>query len=259
MQRLVPLHAGLHHADHQAADDVDQHDDDAGDGVALDELARAVHRAVERRFLLDLLAPALGFFLVDEAHVEVGVDAHLLAGHAVQREARRHLGHALRAARHHHVLHDDEDQEHDEPDHVVAGDHVAADGADDVSGVGVGQDQACRRDVQRQAKQRGDEQQRRERRELDRPRHVERQQQQQQREAEVGEDQEVQQPGRDRGEQDGQDAQHGADQQQVGMAAQGSSEIVHWLVSRAVEARARRAACSHTRIRATSAYQRSGT
>ena len=48
-------HAAHHDADHQAADDVDQRDDDAGDGVALDELHGAVHGAVE----LDLARPGL--------------------------------------------------------------------------------------------------------------------------------------------------------------------------------------------------------
>ena len=40
-------HAGLDHADEQPADDIDQRDDDAGDGVAADELAGTVHRPEE--------------------------------------------------------------------------------------------------------------------------------------------------------------------------------------------------------------------
>jgi len=51
-------------ADRQAADDVDDQDDDPRDRVAFDELARAVHRAVEVRFLLEILAPALRLRLV---------------------------------------------------------------------------------------------------------------------------------------------------------------------------------------------------
>ena len=205
-QRLAPAHAVLHHADHQAADDVHQDDEDAGDRVALDEPAGAVHRAVEVGFLLDLLAPLARLVLVDEAHVEIGVDAHLLAGHAVQREARRHLGDALRAVGHHHVLHDDQHQEHDQADDVVAADHVVADGGDHLAGVGFRQDQPRGRDVEAQAEQRRDQQQRRERRELQRPRHVERQQQDQQREGEVRDQQEVEQARRNRREQHQQDA-----------------------------------------------------
>ncbi len=45
--RLADAHAVLDHADDQPADDVDQRDDDAGDGVAADELAGTVHRAEE--------------------------------------------------------------------------------------------------------------------------------------------------------------------------------------------------------------------
>ena len=45
----------------EPADDVDERDDDAGDGVAADELAGTVHGAVEVGLLRDLLAAALGF------------------------------------------------------------------------------------------------------------------------------------------------------------------------------------------------------
>ena len=51
----------LEHADHQAADDVDQRDDDAGDGVAADELAGTVHGSEEVGLLRDFGAAALGF------------------------------------------------------------------------------------------------------------------------------------------------------------------------------------------------------
>ena len=50
---------------------------------------RAIHRTVEVRLLRDLLAPALGLLLVDQAGVEVGVDRHL-PGIASRGEARRH-------------------------------------------------------------------------------------------------------------------------------------------------------------------------
>ena len=69
-------------------------DDQAGDGVAAHELGGAVHGAEEGRFLLQLLAPALGLVLVDQARRQVGVDGHLLAGHGVQGEAGGDFGDA---------------------------------------------------------------------------------------------------------------------------------------------------------------------
>ena len=62
---LAQAHAVLDDADEQSADDVDQNDDDAGDGVAADELAGTVHRAEEVGLLGDLLPAALGLALVD--------------------------------------------------------------------------------------------------------------------------------------------------------------------------------------------------
>ena len=46
--------AVLDHADVQAAQDVDEGDDDSGDGVAADEFAGTVHGPVEVRFLRDI-------------------------------------------------------------------------------------------------------------------------------------------------------------------------------------------------------------
>ena len=72
----------LDHADVQAAQDVDEGDDDARDGVAADEFAGTVHGPVEIGLLrrsISRRSRACG--LVDVAGVQVGVDRHLLAGH----------------------------------------------------------------------------------------------------------------------------------------------------------------------------------
>ena len=92
------------------ADDVDEDDDDAGDRVAADELAGTVHRAVEVGLLRDLAAAPARLVLADQAGVQVGVDRHLLAGHRVQREARRDLGDAAGALGDDHEVDDDQDR-----------------------------------------------------------------------------------------------------------------------------------------------------
>jgi len=83
LRGVAQLHLELHDADDEAADDVDRHDDDGGDRVALDELRGAVHRAVEISFLLDGAATRPRGFLVDRPRVHLGVDRHLLARHRV--------------------------------------------------------------------------------------------------------------------------------------------------------------------------------
>ena len=80
--------------------DVDRDDDQAGDRVALDELAR--RRPSRRRS-----RPPAGSssrrsrasLVGDQAGVQVGVDRHLLAGHGVEGEARRDFGDAPGALR----------------------------------------------------------------------------------------------------------------------------------------------------------------
>jgi hypothetical protein len=122
------------------AEQVDDDDDQPGDGVALDELHRPVHRAVELALLLHQAAAALGLVHVDGAGAHVAVDRHLLARHRVQREARRHLGHALGALGDDDELHDGQDQEDHQADDQVAADDEVAEGLDDVAGVGLQQD-----------------------------------------------------------------------------------------------------------------------
>ena len=86
-------------ADGEAAEDVDDRDDDRRDDVALHELHRAVHRAVELALARELPAAAARLVAVDGAGAHLGVDGHLLAGHRVEHEARADLGDALRALR----------------------------------------------------------------------------------------------------------------------------------------------------------------
>jgi hypothetical protein len=121
-------------ADDHAADDVDEHHQQAGDGVAADELRGAVHGAEEAAFVLEVLAALLGRRLVDQARGKIGVDRHLLARHGVEVEARGDFRDAARALGDDHEIHDHQDREHDDPDHEIAAHHEIAEGLDDVSG-----------------------------------------------------------------------------------------------------------------------------
>jgi hypothetical protein len=114
----------LHDADDHAADDVDQHHEQAGNGVAAHELRGTVHGAEETGFVLQVLAPPPRLLLVDEAGIEVGVDCHLLARHPVEVEARRDLRDSPRALGDDHEVHDHQDREDDDADDEIAA-HVA--------------------------------------------------------------------------------------------------------------------------------------
>src|SRR5690606_26045460 len=156
-------HAVLHHANQQAADDVDEQDQDAGDGIAADEFGGTVHGAVEIGLGGDFHATLARLFLGDQAGVEVGVDRHLLARQGVKGETRRNLGHSTGALGHHHEIDDGENGEDDDADGVVAADHKLAEGLDHrAGGAGAGvpfhQHHAGGGDVERQPEQRGDQQ-----------------------------------------------------------------------------------------------------
>ena len=110
----------MQHADAEASDDIDDRDEDAGDGVAADEFAGTVHGAVEVGFFLDLEAAGGGGEFIDDAGVEFGIDGHLFAGHGVEGEPGGNFGDAACAFGDDDEIDDDENDENDGADEVVA-------------------------------------------------------------------------------------------------------------------------------------------
>ena len=185
---LSERHARLDHADEQPAHDVDERDDDAGDGVAADELAGTVHGPEKVGLLADFLAAALGLALVDGAGVQVGVDGHLPARHAVQGKSGSHFADARGAFGDHDELDDDDDCEDDQADDNfvnpgrTAGDELPesldhAAGRHEAVGRGAGENQAGGGHVEHEPEERGGQQQRGEDAELQRRADVNRRQQ----------------------------------------------------------------------------------
>ncbi len=203
LRRLSHRHLVADDAQDQAADDVDREDQQPRDRIALHELGRTVHRAVEIGFGAGLDALVAGFVGGDEAGVQVGVDRHLLAGQRVEGEARRHFGHAPRALRHHDHVDDDEDREDEQPDDIVAADQEGAERLDDMARrrfalMPVHQHDAGRRDVQAEAEQRREQQHRREGGEVERLLRVERHHQHRDRDHDVHDEEDVEHERRDR-------------------------------------------------------------
>ena len=156
---LHDAEALLEHPNGEPADDVDHDDDHGGNRVAPDEFARAVHRAVKIRLISDFLSPSSRFALIDKPRVQIRVDAHLLAGHGIQRKARRDFGDAARALGNHDEIDDDQDREHHNADRIVSAHDEIAERFNDVprgclSFVAVQEDQPSGRDIQGEPQQR---------------------------------------------------------------------------------------------------------
>ena len=155
IQRVAHRHALLRGADDDPSDQVDEDDDDRGDGIALHEFHRPVHRPVKLAFRFQLRPPRLCGGQVDQPRPHVAVDRHLLARHRIQREPRRNLGHPFRTLGDHDEVHDGQDQEDDHPDDKVPLDHEVPEGFHDMAGIRLKQDQPRRGDRQRKPEQRG--------------------------------------------------------------------------------------------------------
>ena len=173
MGRLPESQALLQYADDHSADDVDQHDQKTGDGVAAHEFRGAVHRAEEAGLVLQILASSPRFLLVDQAGGEIGIDGHLLAGHGIEVETRRHFCDATRAFGDDHEVHDHQNREHDDADDEVAAHDKMAERLDDVAGgscsfMPVSQDEPRRGEIEREPQHGGDQQHGRKRGELER-------------------------------------------------------------------------------------------
>ena len=218
LQRLGGANALLQHPDREATDDVHEDDHYPGDRISFDELTGAVHRAIEVGLRGDRLAPLARCLLVDQPGIEVGVDRHLLAGHGVQGEARRYLRHSARTVRNHHELNDDEDEEDDKANNQVAADNEVSEGVDDATSVAMQQDETRRRDVQRQPEKRGDQEKRREHRELHRVFGVDGNEEDDNARGDVDRQEHVQQRRRKRDDEHPHDADDPDGQQNVGLA-----------------------------------------
>ncbi len=203
----------LHHADEEAADDVDEKDQDAGGGVATHELGCTVHRTVEVRFLAHFLAPLACLFLGEQAGVEVGVDRHLLAWHRIQGEPRGDFRHAGGTLGDHHEIDHHDDRKHHQTHREVAANDELAERLDDLAGgaravVSMQQHDAGGGDVQRQSQQGGHQHHGGERGEFQRSHHVDHGQQDHQRQRDVEAEQDIQQERRHRQHQHAEHRQH---------------------------------------------------
>ena len=165
--RLGEAKALLGDADDHAADDVDERDQQTGDGIAAHELCGAVHGAEEGAFVLQRPAPGARLVFVDQSGRQVGVDGHLLARHGVKGEAGGNLGDAARTLGDDDEVDDDQDAEDDDADDEVAAHDKAAEGLDDAPGgvgsfVAVGENQPRGGHVEGQADHGGEQKDRRE-------------------------------------------------------------------------------------------------
>ena len=75
----------------------------------------------------------LGSVLIDHACIKICVNRHLLARHSIQSEARDDLGNPARPFGHHDEVDDHEDQENDETNNIVAGNHKLAERFNDLT------------------------------------------------------------------------------------------------------------------------------
>ena len=132
--RGAEIEVMLPHADRQATDDVDHQDQDAGYGVAADELGCTVHGTIEIGLATHLFAPHAGLCLIDQAGIEIRIDRHLLARHGVQGETGGHLGDASGPLGDDHEIDDHQDGEDDHPDDVVPAHHEVPETLDHLAG-----------------------------------------------------------------------------------------------------------------------------
>ncbi len=124
----------LKHTDGNATDQVDGQDQQAGNGVALDEFTGAVHGAVEIGLLGDFSPAMLGFFLVDKTGIKVGIDSHLLTRHGIQGETRADFRHPAGTFGDHQEVDDHENGEDHQANRVVTADEDRAERFDHLTG-----------------------------------------------------------------------------------------------------------------------------
>ena len=124
----------LQHPDNQAAYHVDEQDQDTRHGIAAYKFAGTVHGAVEIGFAGDFLASGAGLILGDQARIQISVNRHLFTRHGVQGEAGTDFRHTSGTLGHDHKIDDDQNDEYDQPDRVIAADDKLSEGFDHLTG-----------------------------------------------------------------------------------------------------------------------------
>ena len=227
LRRIQHGQVFLSHADDDAGDDVDEGDQEAGNGVAADELRGAVHGAVKGRFIFQPAAPVAGLGLIDQTGRQIGVDRHLLAGHGVQGKTRRDFGNSAGAFGDDDEIYDHQYRKDDDADNEIALHHEIAERLNDLAGgigagMSFGEDQPGRCQIERKAHHGGDQQDGRKGRELQRLMDEQRRHQDQHREGDRNGQHQVQQCRRHRQDEHHQDDQDADRQSQIGARQDGA-------------------------------------
>ena len=98
---LASTHPVLHYPRGKPAEDIDQHNHQACDGVSFDKLHGAVHGTEHLAFPGQLVTLVSGLCTIDQPATQVTVDGHLLARQRIQAKARRHFSDTFRTLGNH--------------------------------------------------------------------------------------------------------------------------------------------------------------
>lgn len=79
-------------AEDESANDVNDDDEEASDGVAFDEFGGSIHGSVEIGFAFDFFSALAGLVFVNESGCKVGVNCHLFPGHCIEGEPSDDFG-----------------------------------------------------------------------------------------------------------------------------------------------------------------------
>ena len=94
-RRFRQTHFAHQNAGRKSGCDIDGGNNDRCYRITFDKFHRAVHRAVQLRFLAEFDSLPPGFFLRDQAGTQIGINRHLFSGHRIERKSRRDFRHAL--------------------------------------------------------------------------------------------------------------------------------------------------------------------
>ncbi len=138
-ERFVERQSALSHADTDAGRQIDDHDRETGDRVALDESHGAVHRAMHPAFSRQFFTQILRCLRTREARPQIRVDRHLPSRNRIERKAGTDLRHTLRALGDDQKLNDGNDRKDDQADREIVAGHEAAECVDDAACIRVQQ------------------------------------------------------------------------------------------------------------------------
>ena len=112
----------LRHTYRESADNVNDQNQNAGNGIAFYEFTGTIHRTIKIGFGSNIRTPLLRLIGINQPCIQIRINRHLLAGHCVQSKAGTYFRYPACTFGNDHEINDHQNDEHHQTNGVITTD-----------------------------------------------------------------------------------------------------------------------------------------